>query len=297
MPNAIPPYIGITGFTEHAQVRRMQAAFVAAGGPGLGFRLGVGVMTGRRLRTGEWTSFRAVWPNPTAIPKIFAPLPGERSDDPARPFRVLHYVDYDNDGVARRDLVRHLTGAIRDASPGIDALQLDMVWPDPEVLAEVRKAHPEVPLILHVSRLAMERLRVREDMAECGDDLARLLHALDQYQPIPSNLAAVLLDRGECRNRPLDDYALADEARFLREHVPELGIVVGGALGPDTIEILNPFFRRHPGLQVASERPLHFSIDSQRDLHIKRDLLFPIDWDRAAAYLRRAVGHFHLYRR
>ncbi len=292
----IPPYIGITGFTERAQVMRMRDAFVAAGGPRLGLRLGVGVLTGRRVRTGGQTSVRAVWPSPAAIPRLFAPLPGERPDDPARPFRVLRYVDEgnDGDGVAQ-DVIHHLTGAIRDASPGIDALQLDLAWPDPEAIVAVRAAHPRVPVILRVDRRAMDRLRMREELGEYGDDLAKLLHALDRYRPVPSNLAGVLLDRCEGRGRPLDGPALADEARFLREHFPALGIIVGG-LGPDALGALDPFFRRRPGLQVAAERPLRFGIDAWRDLHVDRDVLLPIDWDRAEAYLYESIERFRFYR-
>lgn len=281
MSRKIPRFISITGFMAHAQVVEMERAFRAAGGPASGLRLGVGVMTGRTLRARKRTRLDRIFPPVGEIPKIFASLPDESPGSARGPFRVLHWVDHNR--LDRQGAIGHLIDAVGEAKPGINALQLDMVWPQVAELEQLRRAHPDIPVILQVGRRAMQELseEARPSGLTAPD---RLAARIARYQgPLPL-LAGVLLDRSEGEGILLDGRLLAEEAAALRLRFRDLALVAAGGLGPDTVDALDPVLARDPDL----------SIDAQAGLCVNHNILYPVDWERAAAYLRVGVAKFRV---
>ena len=276
---AIPQYVSITDFTAHAQVRAMHAVFDEAGGHALGLRLAVGVMTSRKIYGDDPDyRFRKVFPEPGQFAEIFAPFTAEELGTCPPPYYVLHYADYEGHGV---EIDRHLRLVTKWAGPALDALQLDMVWPDPDGLAPYRRDHPHLPIILQVGRRAME---------EVHGDATEMVHRLRPY--VEGRLIdAVLLDRSGGDGIDLEPFRLAYEmdllSRVYRDAVDAggLGFVLAGGLCAEAI--------RAGRLRPFGERRYGFSIDAQRKLHVGHGLFQPVDWEEEAPnYLRAGIAFF-----
>jgi hypothetical protein len=259
------PYISITDFTDPAQVARMQRVFVDAGGLAAGRKLGVGVMMSHKTLRGLETKWAKAFPPNDRIAEIF------EACDPDISVPVLHYADYD--GV---DVKASLTQAIELSGPKLAYVQLDMIWPDANTLAEVTYAKRHSGFrgfILQVGEKAMEQE---------GHDPERVFRRfMALYKSMP---AAVLLDRSMGRGKGMDAEALLKFAHAWQKTYPgsqTMGpeLIVAGGLGPSTMNLLEPIVRVFPDV----------SIDAQGRLRPSGDALDPIDWNMAEDYLRAAL--------
>lgn len=117
------PYIGITDFSRLLEVRVMRDILEAHDNRG-GHVLHVGVMISYKTLYGIRSRWAKVWPNPMVLPLIF---------HNSRVYNCLHYADYDD----HPGLCEHLQRALSFAGSDVHALQLDMIWPDPDELAKL----------------------------------------------------------------------------------------------------------------------------------------------------------------
>ncbi len=123
------PYIGITDFTNAEQVRDMLSVFTHPHR-----RLHVGVMMSYKTLHGISSKNTGVFPENTMIRDIFFPH--------KQLMCTVHYVDFNR---GKTNLVRYpLENAIGFGGPHMNALQLDMTWPDPSAVADAIAASGKI---------------------------------------------------------------------------------------------------------------------------------------------------------
>ena len=258
------PYIGITDFTSPEQARNMLAVFSSAwvdavwGNPKLiTRRLMVGVMMSYKTLNHLPTKWSAAFPPEEEVEKIFIRK--------GALFNTLHYADYD--GIC---ILENLLVATNLGGPNMHAIQLDMVWPDSDLIKEYRENHPKIRVVIQVNKVALEQI---------NNDPQFLIQRLKDYG---DSIDYALLDKSMGRGLGMDEKALRPFVQELAENMPELGIAVAGGLGPNTIHLVQGLVRDYPQI----------SIDAQGQLRRSGNALDPIEWDMATEYIQKAVGLF-----
>jgi len=251
------PYIGITDFESSAQAIAMVKVLSANSGVDSRRLLMVGVMMSRKTLNGLPTKWASVWPPKDRLAEIFAVH--------HRIVNTLHYADYDGE-----DVLMNLLAAARLGGIGLDAIQLDMVWPDPDALFTFCDARPNLKIVLQVGADALDMF---------DNDPGRVAQMLTEYN---GALDYVLLDKSMGRGLGLSAAVLLPFLREIRARLPGLGLAVAGGLGPDTLHLIEPIVEEFPDI----------SIDAQRQLRRSGDAKDPIDWGRATLYIQRAAQIF-----
>lgn len=247
------PYIGITDFISLQQVWNMHNIFERQGPRRR--KLHIGVMMSYKTLYGIPTKWKDSFPPKECIAKIFS------SDDT---YNCLHYADYHYD----RDLAWSVATAISYGGIGIHALQLDMVWPNPgEIANAVHTSRKNIEVILQVGRKALD---------EVQNDPQLLVEKLRDYEGV---IHRVLLDKSGGEGRGMDAVALLPFARAIKKHMPLLGLVVAGGLGPTSMHLVEPIVKEFPDV----------SIDAQGKLRPSGNAIDPIDWNMAGTYLVKAL--------
>lgn len=247
-------FIGITDFFLPEQVAAMlQIAQKHQQSGELTRKVGVGVMMSHKTLNGLPSRFPGAFPERKEIAKIFRPDP--------RLFNVLHYTDY-----KEQAFYNSLCHAVDWSGPFLQALQLDMTWPSKQILRNLRANHSRLKLILQVGVKAFEAIHDNPD---------QLVQKIDTYG---NDLDYVLLDKSMGQGKALDANFLIPFLEILTEKRPDLGLVVGGGLGPDTLSLLKPLIQRFPQI----------SWDAEGQLRTSRDLKDPIEWNRARQYLNKS---------
>lgn len=249
------PYIGITDFTSFEQVVDMLEVFQKHKPSWSARQLHVGVMMSYKTLNHLSTSWAKSFPQSEDIVRIFQPVQGDV-------FYCLHYADYD-DMTSFIDLRR----AISYSGPELDAIQLDMTWPSPQLIIDgVRNSGKHLEVILQIGKAAFERIR---------NNPAVLVDRLSSYEGC---IDRVLLDKSVGHGIGLDASELLPFAKAIKERF-RFEIGAAGGLGPDSVQLVKPLASEFPGL----------SIDAQSKLRKTGDAHDPIDWDLAENYLIRAL--------
>ena len=251
------PYIGITDFANFEQVQEMLQVF--------NFHLPKGSL--RKLHVGVMMSYKTFYGIPSKWLNVFVPkeaISGIFNSD--QTYNCLHYADYDD----KTDF-RVLSQAIFYSNGHINALQLDMVWPDPGMIASgVHTSRRHIEVILQIGKNAIE---------QAGNDPKVLVEKLSDYEDV---IHRVLLDKSMGKGLGMDALGLLPFARAIRERFPKLGIGAAGGLGPKTTHLVEPLVKEFPDL----------SIDAQGQLRPSASALDPIDWEMTGEYLARALELF-----
>ncbi|MFA6594239.1 MAG: hypothetical protein WCT16_03175 [Candidatus Buchananbacteria bacterium] len=246
------PYISITGFTNRQQAEAMSIVIERAGAETpLPHHLGVGVMTSHKLLRGLPTRYAEVFPKKSDISKIFIPHP--------LAFNTLHFADYE--AYSWDETTRDFEEALFWGEPYMQALQLDMIWPDYEVVSNFKRIYPRISIILQIGAYAFKEVEEQPD---------KLLERLKLYG---SALDYVLLDKSMGQGKLMSVQFLEPFLDKLSEQRPDLGLVVAGGLGPETIGVIESLIKKYPKL----------SIDAQGRL---------LDWQMAKSYLEQAIHLF-----
>jgi len=250
------PYVGITDFTSFEQVTKMLEVFRRHKSYGSQRVLHVGVMMSFKTLNDIETKWSKAFPPKDTIADIFRP-----NDDDV--YYCLHYADYDHD-TKFTDLARGL----EYAGPFVHAVQLDMPWPDPGVVASgVHTSRKQIEVILQVGKRSID---------ECDSDPAEVVRRLGDYDGV---IHRVLLDKSMGRGLGMDAAGLIPFAQAIKDRFPGLGLVAAGGLGPDSIGLVEPLVKVFPDI----------SIDAQGKLRPSGSALDPIDLDMAGVYLVKAL--------
>ncbi|MFA6554294.1 MAG: hypothetical protein WCS89_02185 [Candidatus Paceibacterota bacterium] len=249
------PYIGITDFTNFEQVQRMLGIMHKQKPKDSRRQLHVGVMMSRKTLNNIETEWSKVFPPKEVIASIFGS--GET-------YNCLHYADYKNKVWFSGDLSR----AIGYGGIGINAVQLDMTWPDPGQIADaIHTSRKQIEVILQIGRGAIEG---------ANNNPAEIIQRLKDYEGV---IHRVLLDKSMGRGICIDATGLIPFISAIKRQFPDLGITVAGGLNHETLFMIEPLIKMFPDL----------SIDAQGRLRPSGNPLDPIDWDIAEKYLSRAL--------
>jgi len=253
-------YIGITDFVNAAQSQIMLDFFERKKGE-LAIKLMVGIMTSYKMLNGVPTKWAKAFPNANTIKDIFI--------EHKSALNTVHYADYD--GI---DFFENLSRVISLGSPHLHAIQLDMIWPDPQTIINIKSNHPELLIILQINTRSFEQVE---------NDLHKMLEKLKKYE---NCLSHVLLDRSMGRGIGMESDRLRPVIEYLKREMPDLNIAIAGGLGPETIYLAGPLIKEFPDL----------SIDAQGRLRPSGSALDPIDWSMAKEYVRKALRIFKAYK-
>lgn len=254
----VDPYIGITDFMNFGQVKRMQRIFKKHLTSDSQRKLHVGVMMSRKTLYELETKWANVFPPKEKIAKIFS----SRST-----MNCLHYADYENDPKLGQSLAR----AISYGGRGINALQLDMIWPDPKKIAKgLSFCDHAIEVILQINTRSLEVVH---------NSPGGLVKKLKKYNGI---IHRVLLDKSMGRGRWMSLTEMLKYINVLNQNLPQLGVGIAGGISPKNIFLLGAIANRYP----------HISIDAQGQLRPSGSTLDPIDWKIAQDYLVEALRYF-----
>lgn len=253
------PYISITDFTSTEQVWNMLSVFRQHTKPGreVHYKLGVGVMMSYKTLNDLPTKWSAAFPPKERVADIF--VSNGRSTDYWL-FNTLHYADYE--GV---DVLNNLLRATQFGGKNMNALQLDMIWPEPEVLRVYRERFPNIQIIIQANSVALDQL---------DNDPDKLTKRLLTYG---QTIDYLLLDKSMGRGLGMDAKVLEELVKVVNPRT-SLEVVVAGGLGPETLHLLGPLV-----LYTVS-------IDARGRLRPSGNALDPVDWNMAAEYLRKALA-------
>ena len=248
-------YIGITDFTDPNQAHEMLNVFKDTEK-----FLMVGIMMSYKTLNGIETKWKDAWPAKEDIKNIFVSHP--------KAFNTLHYADYE--GI---NILENLERATIYGGSNMHAIQLDMIWPDPEQVKAYHRKYPYVEIVLQVNGKAFDIVENR------ALDLIKKLYLYE------NSLSYVLLDKSMGKGLGMDANLLAYFLRSLTIGLPglrDIGLAVAGGLGPKTLHLVKPLVEEFPDI----------SIDAQGRLRPSGNALDPIDWGMAKEYLEKAVEMF-----
>ncbi len=252
------PYIGITDFMNRSQTIEMLHCFNAASRLNNSHKLMVGVMMSYKTLNGLDTKWTKAFPTNEQVSDIFV--------QNSLAFNTLHYADYTN-----TDVCKSLVRAISCGGVNIDALQLDMVWPEPsDVFMAVHGSRKCISVILQIGTNAM---------AEVNDSPQEVIKRLEDYVDV---VDGVLFDKSLGQGKPMDAEVLLPYVEAVYEHLPKMRVAVAGGLGAFTMNVAGPLISRFPDI----------SIDAQGRLRPSGNALDPIDWGLAKKYLQEAKKLF-----
>lgn len=257
-----PPYIGITDFMSAEQSLAMLKLFSVIIDGKIPHKLMIGVMMSYKTLHGLDTKWTPAFPLKERVSGVFVRHP--------KAFNTLHYADYTN-----TDVFDSLTRAISYGGINIDAIQLDMIWPDPDEVANaVHSSRKAISVILQVGTNAI---------ADAGETPQAVVDRLEPYDGI---IDGVLLDKSAGTGTAMNAETLLPFIEAIYQQKPWLKIAVAGGLGPATMHLAEPIIAQYPGM----------SIDAQGRLRPSGSALDPIDWSLAETYLMNAVSVFRRYR-
>ena len=248
-------YISVTDVRTAEQAERFRQAFLSARGAATGYKLGIGVMMSYNVLNGRPSRFTNAFPRPDELSSIFRPNSSQ--------LNTLHYADYEG-----RDVKATLERVTRLCGPHLQALQLDMTWPDPNILARYRERHPNIELILQIGQPALDLVH---------GEPAQVLARVRAYRGIIAN---ILLDGSIGTGKLLSEEACRPVFRALWDNLPEVELGIAGGLGPETLYLLNSLLEDFPGL----------SFDAQSRLRPSLSALDPLDEEFVIRYIRGGVN-------
>jgi|GEM_PF-808150 len=254
-------YIGVTDFASVDQVTEM-VDVLEAHNPSHDLMLHAGVMTSRKVVDGVPSDWARVWPKPEEIHKIF---------QDKRAYNCLHYADFSQHDDQLQSRIIEVAAL---AGKYVNAIQLDMTWPDPRKVAKARNnwrlmvgeggvwdAHTREPeIILQVGQGALEQVP------------RRLADVLSAY---PDSVDRVLLDMSGGRGIEMATDRIFVLIEAALQHFCEDQITVAGGLCAATMYHMASVWDRYP----------HVSIDAQGKLRSSGSAKDPLDMDLVRDYI------------
>jgi hypothetical protein len=261
----MPRYVGVCDVANAAQSRRLSRTL---GGSVQGLTgdlrptLMAGIMSGYGTLNEDTTNkWWGIFPRNEDIATIF--------NGPEHVLKTVHYYDYHGNG---RDVAESIRNVLGFAGPDVDALQLDMTFPDPDQVADGIAMSGKSPwVVLQVGCKALEQVDY---------DSSKLVARLRTYEPV---IHAVLLDMSMGKGVEINPKLLAPLMIAIRAAYPGLRIAGAGKLGPTNAEILQPLLDVIPDLCV----------DAQSGLRPSGSNMDPLDEQYASKYVA-SVGALFL---
>jgi hypothetical protein len=244
------PYIGVTDFASHAQVKEALACL----SEDVNRRLHVGVMASYKTVSGikTATGWENIWPRGDALRSIFQPHP--------KVFNVLHYADYGETCLTTAD---HVMKICKEAGPYLQGIQLDMVWPEVYLVEEIKQAFPDFEIILQIGKNSLAQL-------------SENAHFLDDWvRPYTEYVDYFLIDLSMGRGKPMSPPHVLSCLKEITDVVDTDRMSVAGGLGPETYNLLTEIFAWSESI----------SCDAQGQMRTSGQSTDPIEMDRVCKYI------------
>lgn len=224
-----------------------------------GVKLMVGTMTSYKVLNGIESKWTPIFPPPHTLKDIFA-------IKDKNIINCIHYADYEG----HPDLAKTLKSVARLCGPNLNAIQLDMVWPNPKELISFQKEYSGIGLVLQINKAAMTKCN--------NSPFAVAKKVRDEYSSLISH---VLLDCSMGNNIPINARHTEDYIQALKTHAADVEIAIAGGLC-------------HRTLHTVAELITYYrvSLDAQSGLRISGKATDPIDWYLAEKYLHKAIGYY-----
>ncbi len=227
------PYIGITGFMDQSEVRKVLAALPDA----TTHRLMVGVLMSSVTLLGGRSDQPNRYPAAAAVGNIFARHP--------RALNLLHYHTVST-GAA---LASEMRDARRFAGAACDGFQLNVKWPAPAALRSYRdESSSRDVIVLQCGPAALAE----------APQAAQLAGRVAEYSGL---IDYVLVDGSAGRGEPLSIGFAQEAFAELRKAVPEMGIGVAGGLTAASVERLAALIGADPDFSIDAEGRLRNADD------------------------------------
>ena len=246
-------YIGVCDFMTQAEVFAILDFFAKYKSSVI--QLMIGTMTSFKVLNKLETKWAAVFPQAESLRHIFSSLNPQA-------INCIHYADYENNP----GLADMLARVVEYCGDGLNAIQLDMIWPDKYELRKFLIKHP-LPLVLQVSKKSMEQYSNNP-----------LLVAEKIQQDYSGMISHVLLDCSMGKGKLIDVDAMVPYIKAIKEYTPDIQIAVAGGLGPGTVKDVAPLIKEYG-----------VSIDAQSKLRHSGDAMHPIDWPLAEQYIEEGM--------
>lgn len=249
------PYIGVTGFINNDEIMRCLSVVPRDAER----KFMAGVLLSSKTINGGTNKYPVRYPHYKSIKSIF-------SDD-SRCLNLIHYVTDD-----KNTLVKQLLDAAEIGGANCHGFQLNVVWPNIDMLVEVKKELPNHKFVIQCGGTAMKKFtEVSEDEAPV------LMHSLIEKYRQAGVIDYLLIDPSGGRGKSFD---AKQTIKMLKPHAhqTDYGIGVAGGLHEKTIMNLVPVLNKLPYLFWDAEGGLR---DSEDNLSINA----AIEYLRSSYYL------------
>lgn len=217
-------------------------------------KLMIGIMTSFKTQMGMVSKWTDVFPKKENYSDIFRKH--------HMTINTLHYADF-----AGVTSVKNLLDAVNPCGKFLDAIQLDMIWPRPQMLRTFRKMKPDIKVVLQINRMAMEETL-------CNPELVAL-----RLKVYGDDVDYVLLDRSHGTGEGMRVDLLIPYARAIANTLPKMRLAGAGGLGPKTVQLVAPLVKEIPD----------FSWDAQGKLRPSGSSLDPINEEFANEYIEESI--------
>jgi|GEM_PF-721556 len=247
-------YFGITGFVSSEEMQKfLRALELKSNGKSirqfvqeLNRKIMIGILVSKRSLDGRGASNPWRYPDPQIIKDIFV-------DDPLF-LNTIHYTSDD-----WQDLPEQLEKLVR-LSPAINAIQLNMAWPDPDYIKIFKSRFPQIAIILQVGSRAYY---------EVGNSPTGIYTRLESYQDY-IDFALIDMSGGNGQLISVNDALIKVVSdiydRFSGKFLP----AVAGGLNKNSVIELLPLIK---SFEKMNKPPNSISIDAEGQLRDGNDTL------------------------
>lgn len=221
-------YVGITGFTKQEEI----LSALEWVKPSSTLMVGL-VTTYKSIRALPIKSSRA-----KTIPQIHEL--NTLCMDSSRLFNVAHYSTQTG---SEEEILEDLKCITRAGGRHLHGIQLNIAWPDVEVLQTFKKLHPEISLILQLGREAMEAVH---------QDLHLLAQRLEEYDMIEY----ILLDGSSGQAKRFEVIPSTLILHMIKVHFPHLGLGIAGGISPETMSDVRKMRVNFPNISIDAQGAL-----------------------------------------
>lgn len=229
-------YIGVTGFMRKEEVQTILSAL-----PNTRREIMIGVLASSKTLRGVPNKWINRFPPVETIKDIFC--------EDARALNLIHFNTDD------RDTIDHqLIEMIRLGGERLDGFQLNMVWPDPNLLRAALFMHRRLRTVLQIGTSAYRAVDANPQ---------KLASRLDDYK---DHITDILFDPSGGLGHELNADAGLPVLRAVRERHPELGIGIAGGLSAETMHLIDAVAQEFPDVNIDAEGKIREHANALLDL-------------------------------
>ncbi len=197
------------------------------------------------------------------------------TDDPDV-LNTIHYADLYGPN-AGRNLLENLKLCVEHGGEHLDAIQLDLTWPNPDEIKKFKEENPSIFIILQVGKFAIK---------ETEGDPQEIVDKLRKYD---DSVDFVLLDLSMGMGKGMEANKLLPLLRVIKKDLPYLGLAVAGGLGPDSANSLRFVAEEFPEVSIDAQGNLKRS-DAPRDPLGHLIATYPADLNRTEEYIEKTCA-------